>query len=93
MNTQSERAISRRHSRVFGFTYLRKLASWIELKRQAHRAREAREALKAMSPELLDDIGVTIDAVGDPAIKFESQHPHLIAIDVLGRSTRYHDPS
>ncbi|MGE3874009.1 MAG: DUF1127 domain-containing protein [Parvibaculaceae bacterium] len=93
MNTQSERAISRRHNRVFGFIFLRKLASWIELKRQAYRAREAREALRAMSPELLDDIGLAIDVTGEPAIKFESQHPHLIAIEALGRSTRYHDPS
>ena len=97
MNTQSERVIGRRQNSVFGLAYLRRLAAWVELKRETYRTRrretEAREALKAMSPELLDDIGVALDATGDPVIKFASQNPHVIAAEVLGQPARYHDPS
>jgi hypothetical protein len=96
MNTRVERIVSRRYYRVFGLTYLSGLAAWARLKYEAYcRYRleiEAREALRAMSPELLDDIGVKIDASGKPVQPFASHNPHLIATEALTLASRYHDP-
>jgi uncharacterized protein YjiS (DUF1127 family) len=96
MNTQAERLTSRRDARVFGFTYLRKFAAWMELKREARRARRhemaLRDTLKAMSPDLLDDIGVALDADGDPVLEFANQNPFVVATKILGHSPRWHDP-
>lgn len=95
MNTQVERIVSRRYYRVFGLTYLSRLAAWARLKYEdycKYRLEiEAREALRAMSPELLDDIGVKIDATGQVQT-FASQHPHVIAAEALTPASRYHDP-
>jgi len=97
MNTQAERLVSRNTSRLFGSTRLSKLAAWVRLKQEAYRARrreiEALEALKAMSPELLDDIGVVIDKSGKVVPQAANQHPYVVAAEVLTLSQRYHDPS
>lgn len=97
MNTQVERIVSRRNTRVFGLTYLSRLAAWARLKYEAYRKHrleiEAREALRAMSPELLDDIGVKIDDSGKPVPTFACQNPHVIATEALTLASRYHDPS
>jgi len=96
MNTQVDRLANRRNSRVYGLTFLDRLAAWATLKYEACRARmlaiEAQEALKAMSPELLDDIGVNIDKTGNPVIKIASQNPHVIAAAIFTPPERYHDP-
>jgi hypothetical protein len=96
MNTQAERLTSCRDAHVFGFAFLTKLAAWIELKRDARRARrhemELREMLRTMSPELLKDIGVAFDANGDPAFELASQNAHVIATKILDQPRRHHDP-
>jgi uncharacterized protein YjiS (DUF1127 family) len=97
MNTQAERLASRHTSRIYGFTPLSRFAAWAKLKHEAYRKRrreiEALEALKAMSPELLDDIGVSLDQSGKPMETAATQHPYVIATEVLTLSTRFHDPS
>lgn len=97
MNTQAERLASRHTSRIFGLTPLSRLAAWAKVKHEAYRKRrreiEALEALKAMSPELLDDIGVSLDKAGKPVERAATQHPYVIATQALTLSTRYHDPS
>jgi hypothetical protein len=97
MNTQAERLTSRRDARVSGFTYLKKLAAWVELKREAYRAHrhemELRDALRALSPELLKDIGVALDATGDALLDLATRNPHVIVSNILDQPPRYHDPS
>lgn len=98
MNTQVERIAGRRNYRVFGLRHLSAVAAWARLKYEAFRARrreiEAREALMALSPELLDDIGVKVDDAGKPSPSFASQNPHLLAMEALmPPAQRYHDPS
>ncbi len=96
MNTRAERLISRRDGRVSGFTYLKKLAAWIELKREAHRAHrqalELRDTLSALSPQLLDDIGFTLNADDEPVLDLAARNPHVIATKILDKPPRYHDP-
>jgi hypothetical protein len=96
MNTQAERLTSRRAARVSGFTYLKKLAAWIERKREAYRAHrhalELRDTLGTLSPDLLDDIGVALDANGDPRLELATRNPHVIVTNFLDTSPRYHDP-
>jgi uncharacterized protein YjiS (DUF1127 family) len=96
MKTQADRLTSRRDARVSGFTYLKKLAAWVEQKRQAHRAyrheMELRETLKAMGPELLNDIGVALDANGEPVLELANRNAHVIVTNIRGRQPRYHDP-
>ncbi len=96
MNTQAERLTSRRDARVSGFTYLKKLVVWIELKRKAYRAHrhalELRDTLSTLSPDLLDDIGVALDTNGDPRLELASRNPHVIVTSVPEKSLRYHDP-
>jgi hypothetical protein len=96
MNTQIERLANRRNSRVFGLTLFDKFATWVELKYEAFRARrliiDTQEAFRAMSPELLDDIGVNIDKAGNPLLSAASQNPHVIAAEALTQPARYHDP-
>ena len=96
MNTQAERLTSRREARVFGFAYLTQLAAWIELKREARRARrhemELREMLKAMSPKLLNDIGISLDANGDPMLALPKQNAHVVVAKILNRPRRHCDP-
>lgn len=97
MNTQVERLVSRNTSRILGSTHLSRLAAWVRLKHEAYRKRrrevEALEALKVMSPELLDDIGIGLDTSGKPVEKAATQHPYVIATQALTLSTRYRDPS
>jgi uncharacterized protein YjiS (DUF1127 family) len=96
MNTQAERLTSRRDDRVSGFTYLRKLATWMKLKREAHRIRrhdtELRKILAAMSPDLLDDIGVTLDADGEPVLELARQNPHVVVTKILGQPQPRQNP-
>src|SRR5262245_61458084 len=96
MNTQAERLTSVRDARASGFTYLKKAVAWIELKRKAHLAyrhqMQLRDTLKAMSPELLDDIGVALDANGEPVLDLADQNAHVVVTKVLGRPPRHHDP-
>jgi hypothetical protein len=96
MNTQVHRLANRRNSRVYGLTFLDKFAAWARLKYEACRAHmlaiEAQEALKAMSPELLDDIGASIDKTGNPVAKIASQNPHVLAAAVFRPRERYQDP-
>lgn len=96
MNTHAERAFIRSSHRIFGFAYLSRLASWVNLKLEAYRARrsriEALETLRAMSPELLDDIGVDIGRLGKPTLKLADHNPHVLAIEALKPSRQYHDP-
>ena len=97
MNTQAERLTSRRDARVSGFTYLKKLTAWIELKREAYRTHrhemKLRDALRELSPELLQDIGIALDAAGDPVVNIASRNPHVIVANILDQPPRYHDPS
>jgi hypothetical protein len=96
MNTQVERLASRRSPRVLGLAFLDKLAAWAALKYEAYRARrlaiDTQEAFRAMSPDLLDDIGVNIDKTGNPLVSAASQNPHVIAAEALIQPARYHDP-
>ena len=96
MNTQAERLTSRRDARVSGFIHLKKLAAWIQLKRDAYRAHrhvlELRDTLSTLSPELLNDIGVALDLNGDPVLEFARQNPHAIVTNILEKPLRYHDP-
>jgi len=93
MNTQAER---RRDARVSGFTYLTKIAAWIELRRQAHMARRhemrLREMLKTLPPVLLKDIGLALDAGGGPGLELTRQNPHVIVTRILDSSSRRHEP-
>lgn len=99
MNTHAERAVIHSNRRALRFAYLSRLASWVNLKFKAyrtHRSRiEALESLRAMSPELLDDIGIGIDVdkLGKPTLKLADHNPHVIAIAALKPSRHYHDPS
>lgn len=96
MNTQVERVASHRNTRVLGLTSLGRLRAWARLKYEAFRMRlrenEARDALMAMSPELLDDIGVKVDPSGNPTPKFADHNPFVIATDALTPKKRHQDP-
>lgn len=96
MNTQAERLTNRRDARVSGFTYLKKLANWIELKREAYRTHRRelalRDMLSALSPELLDDIGITLDAGRGPLPDLATRNPHVIVTSIVDKPLRYHDP-
>jgi uncharacterized protein YjiS (DUF1127 family) len=95
MNTQAERLNSGRDDRVSGFTYLRKLATWMKLKREAHRIRrhenELRKILAAMSPDLLDDIGIALDADGEPVLELARENPRAVT-RILGQPQPHHNP-
>ena len=96
MNTQVDRVASRRNTRVLGLTYPGRLAAWARLKYEAFRTRlrenEARDALRALSPELLDDIGVKVDPSGKPTPKFADHNPFVIATEALAPKKRHQDP-
>jgi uncharacterized protein YjiS (DUF1127 family) len=67
----------------------RGLASAILVLFKAWRARRIEraniEALEALGPELLDDIGVTIVRDGREVKAFAACNPHAIAMDALSR--------
>jgi uncharacterized protein YjiS (DUF1127 family) len=84
MNTHVEhRAVVR----PTGFALFDRFAARICNHYKAWRARQIErdniEALKALGPELLDDIGVTIRKAGTPPKSIAICNPHLIATDAL----------
>lgn len=95
MNTQAERLTSCRDAHVFGFAFLTKLAAWIELKRVSRRAylheMELRDTLRSLSPDLLADIGVTLDANGEPVLERASDDGHMVVANALDSPRRRQD--
>jgi hypothetical protein len=73
--------------RPTGFALFDKLAARICNSYKAWRARQIErdniEALEALGPELLDDIGVTVQKAGKPPKSIAICNPHLIATDAL----------
>jgi hypothetical protein len=80
MNTHTERIAN---ARLAGRSPLGRLAAWVNAKRQARRARrieeETIEFLRAMGPELRNDIGVDIGKLGEPNQILANQNPHVLA--------------
>lgn len=73
--------------RPTGFVLFDKFAARICNRYKAWRARQIEraniEALAALGPELLDDIGVTLQKTGGPPKSIAVCNPHLIAMDSL----------
>ena len=54
---------------------------------------ELRDTLKAMSPDILADIGVTLDADGEPVLEGASMNADVVVADTLDRpQPRRYDP-
>lgn len=79
MNTHAQRIAN---SRLAGRSPFRRFTAWVNIKREARRARrieeETIEFLRAMTPELRDDIGVDIGKFNEPQM-FAKQNPHVLA--------------
>jgi uncharacterized protein YjiS (DUF1127 family) len=77
--------------RPTGFVLFDKFAARVCNMYKAWRVRQIEradvEALEALGPELLDDIGVTLRKQGKPPKSMAVCNPHLIATDALSKPT------
>jgi hypothetical protein len=73
-----------------GFPLFHKLSAMMRSKlkewREQRLERAQIEALEALSPEILDDIGVRIVREGRPSKSMAVCHPYVIAIGAMGAS-------
>lgn len=80
MSTHAERIA---YSRLAGRSPLSRFTAWVNAKREARRARrieeETIEFLRAMGPELRDDIGVDIGKLAESNPMPASQNPYVLA--------------